>query len=574
MFKIWRTPFIDYHSPLKSCCSRKTEIFQLDEASYSDEILQRIAGSGFNGIWVHGILHEIVRHPDFPEFGVYADELQEKLRTLAARAGKYGIKVYLQMQPPRAINGENSEFWQNHQDIAGAVEVLDWDDLDHMTPFISLCTSTEKVRRYLKESMAALAGAVPDMGGYIIITASEYPAHCWTRGNSNMAKICPRCSKRKPAEVIAEILNSLYEGIHSVSDTQELIAWNWSWSYICSEKDVISRLDPGIVTMADFERGGKFPILGHQDHIIDEYALCYPGPAERFLESYEASKVNGGRQAVKFQLGTTHENGAVVSLPILPNIFTRANWYKKHNMAGYLGCWNFGNFTGVNTAAFNYFMSDASPDDPDTAMREFARNYFPDCDAEKALKAWKLFAEAMKHYPHVMSFLYCSPSSWALGYTVKAGKFERRVGPSHQPGAQGDDLTPALKCCFSFDEIVDGITELCRLWNEGSGFFAEAVQNSDSHESRIELGNVMICGACFKSLLYMLKMHRIKEEKGSAGGEEFLQLTREELANTEQALPWVEADPRQGFHSEAQEYRFSGEILRKKIADLKAQLGE
>jgi hypothetical protein len=129
-----------------------------------------------------------------------------------------------------------------------------------------------------------------------------------------------------------------------------------------------------------------------------------------------------------------------------------------------------------------------------------------------------------------------------------------------------------VTCCFTFDEIVSGITELCKLWSEGSKLFEEAMQTSSCEHARLELGNVIICEACYKSLLYMLKAYAIKRDKGSAEGEEFLQLSREELANTERALPWVEADTRQGFHSEAQEYRFSGEILRKKIAELKGFL--
>jgi len=572
MFKIWRTPFLDYHSPLKTYYSRQTEILQLDEVSYSDEILKNIADNGFNGIWVHAMLQELVKHPDFPEFGVYAEELQSKLQLLVTRAGKYGIKVYLQMQPPRAINGEITEFWNNHQDVAGAVEMLNWDDLKRPTPMVSLCTSLEKVRNYLKESMAALAAAVPDLGGYIIISASEYPAHCRTRGCHPIHKPCPRCSQRKPEEVIAEVINTLYAGMRKASSTQELIAWNWAWADQCTEESVVSRLDPGIITMADFERGGKFPMLGKSDHVIEEYALCYPGPAERFMASYEASKINGGRQAVKFQLGTTHENGAVVCLPILPNIFTRADWYRKHDMAGYLGCWNFGNFMSVNTAAFNYFVTPQAADDADTAMRDFAGIYFPDCDAAKAVQAWKTFAAAMKHFPHCMTFLYAAPTGWALGYTVQPGKIVKKIGFSHLPGPQGDDLTYCVTCDFPFGSILAGISELVRLWSEGVKLFEEAVQASDCENSRLELGNAIICEACFKSLLYMLKVYNIKKEKGSAEGEEFLQLSRAELANVKRALPYVAADPRQGFHSEAQEYRFSEAILQKKIADLEAIL--
>ena len=573
VFRIWRSPFIDYHAPLAPISSRDTEIMKLDEKSYSDEILQSIAENGFNGIWVHALLQELVKHPLFPEFGEDAELFQEKLRVLIGRAKRYGIKVYLQMQPPRAVSGRHREFWEHHKDCAGSVEIIDWEDLKEPTPMISLCTSTAKVRQYLREAMAALGASLPDLGGYIIISASEYPAHCRTREKERLKVLCPRCGCRPAAEVIADLLNDLYRGMRSGSPTQQLIAWNWDWSTHAGEKDVISRLDPGIVPMADFERGGRMTLMGRPGHLIDEYALCYPGPAERFLESRQAAVEHHAPFAVKFQLGTTHENGAVPALPVIPNIFTRAEWFRKHDCAGFLGCWNFGNFPTVNTAAFNFFLKPETPDSPEEAMAAFARHYFPGCRAERAVSAWKLFAEAMTFYPHIWKFLYYAPTSWALGYFVPPGPMSGKAGATWLKDApRGDDLALAMPGPFTLEELISAITRLCQLWEEGVKAFESSGIGKLSGQGALEYGNTVVCGACFKSLLYMLKLYKLKRDTGSAEGEAYREISRAELANAERALPFVEADPRQGFHAEAQQYNFSAPMIREKIRLLHEQL--
>ena len=93
-----------------------------------------------------------------------------------------------------------------------------------------------------------------------------------------------------------------------------------------------------------------------------------------------------------------------------------------------------------------------------------------------------------------------------------------------------------------------------------------------SGEGALEYGNTVVCGACFKSLLYMLKLYKLKRDTGSAEGEAYREISRAELANAERALPFVEADPRQGFHAEAQQYNFSAPMIREKIRLLHEQL--
>jgi len=570
MLKIWKSPYSRFHSPLDVINTLASETFTADVV-YTDETLKFIADNSFNGIYIHGLLHNIVKQEEFPEFGIYADVQQEKLRNLIERAAKHGIKVFLFMQPPRALPAK-LDFWKSYQDIAGASETIDWDDLKCPTPFISLCTSTEKVRRYLRGAFANLSKALPELGGYIIISASEYPGHCYVRPMT-AKRSCPRCSKRSSSEVIAELLCTIHRGMRDASATQEMIVWNWSWNDVADEREIITVLPSDIICMADFERGGRYSMLGHADHIIDEYALCYPGPSERFTEAAEIAAKHGLRIAAKLQFGTTHELATVPNLPIIPNIFTKANYLRKHDFAGFLGCWNFGNMMSANTAAFHFFMNKEVPDDCNAAMKAFAADYFPECIPEKIVEAWLIFADAITHFPHSIPFLYQGPVNWALGYFVPPGPMQGKGGNSFQVNERGDDISTVFKrCTFSLDEAIQGFEYISGRWREGVEVFKDGINKTQNIHSREELGIAVVCGEVYRSTYNYLRLYRMKLERNTTEGEEYHKICADELENVKTALPWVEADKRIGFHPEAQGYLFDVPRLKEKISKLKQVL--
>ena len=179
----------------------------------------------------------------------------------------------------------------------------------------------------------------------------------------------------------------------------------------------------------------------------------------------------------------------------------------------------------------------------------------------------------MTFYPHVWKFLYYAPTSWALGYFVPPGPMSGKAGATWLKNApRGDDLALAMPGPFTLEELIAAVTRLCELWEEGVKEFGNSGIGELSREGALEYGNTVVCGACFRSLLYMLELYKIKRDTGSAEGEEYRRISRAELANAERALPFVEADPRQGFHSEAQQYNFSAPMIREKIRRLREQL--
>src|SRR5205085_1627456 len=118
------------------------------------------------------------------------------LRDLVARAKRHGIGVYLYLNEPRAMP---IAFFGEHPDLKGAVEG------DHA----ALCTSAPAIQKWIRESVASICRAVPDLAGFFTITASENLSNCWSHGGG---KDCPRCAPRGPAAVIAEVNELIQQG--------------------------------------------------------------------------------------------------------------------------------------------------------------------------------------------------------------------------------------------------------------------------------------------------------------------------------------------------------------------------
>jgi hypothetical protein len=64
----------------------------------------------------------------------------------------------------------------------------------------------------------------------------------------------------------------------------------------------------------------------------------------------------------------------------------------------------------------------------------------------------------------------------------------------------------------------------------------------------------------------------LRREWAGSKKEEMTRLIRSELKILERALPYIESDSRQGYHSEAGAYLFGAESVRAKIKTLKNRI--
>jgi hypothetical protein len=580
--RIWRSPYSPFGARRRVEKDHESETF-IAEQVYTDEELAGIAGAGFNAIWVHALLHQIVNSPILPELGVNCDLHLNALRKLIARAAKHGLKIFLYMQPPRALPTDHP-FWEKHPEVGGHIEErLAADDSSENIDYRCFCTSQLIVKKYLRSASEILARELPDLGGIIMITASEYSSHCIARcGHTRgaMGEIievettCPRCAGHESAEIISEIITLMRDGIRAVSDEMEILAWNWSWTFYYKKpcREVIERLPEDVILMAGFERGGTQDYCGHKNAVVDEYSISYAGPSEQCREAFAVADECGLRTAVKLQFGTTHELATVVNLPLIGNLFRKADFIRRSNMAGFMGCWNFGNMLSANTAAFNYFLSQNAPSGEAEALQAFANNYMPGCEAEEVMKVWYIFAEAMLNYPFGIPYLYAGPTNYSLAYIPRPEVLNKvSAGRAWLADERGDDLSGCL-ADFTVDEVVAGFEKLSAMWADGVLRLEKALSGCDSANAVNELNNAKVCGAAFHSTWNTFRFYKLRLDWSDDKIEEYKNIAKDEVAVLEAIKPVVASDKRFGYHSEAHAYMFNAEMIEEKINSLKSQL--
>lgn len=574
--RIWRSPYSDFGKMLKVTNDLLEETATAVDA-YDEETLRGIAGNGFNAIWVHGLLQHLVPSRVFPEFGKNSAKHLRNVRKLIQRADKFGIKVFIYMQPPRGLDARDP-FWKKHPEVGGHEEAFETGD-GASVRMRAFCTETPKVKRYLKDSAARLASELPDLGGIILITSSEYPSHCWGRcGNrvdvfgyhQHVDTNCPRCAKISPSDVVCGIIRQVRDGIRSRSKSLQVIAWNWSWSNY--EKapcpGIVSQLPKDVVLMAGFERGGFKNILGKR-RPIDEYSLSYAGPSPQFKDMVKIAREQGIEVIAKLQIGVTHELATVPNLPLVTHLYEKAAGMRKNGVSGFMGCWNFGNMLTANSAAFNRFMDIKNLPGKKKALTDFATDYFPGCDAALVVEAWERFSEAMKSYPFSIPFMYNSPLNYSLAYPLEPGPLTGRpMGRSWLIDPRGDELKLSIDP-YSLPEIIRGLGEVARIWRQGAKRLEKGLKSSDSETAREELDNAWACHHAFRSGWNTYRAYRLRRNWTEAKRDAFRRIAANELENLEQLLPRVKRDARLGYHSEAHAYMFDAPSIQRKIRQLR-----
>lgn len=567
-FRIWRSPDSDFYSD---------ETLRAVEV-YTPGCLCKIADAGFNAIWIRGILRDTVPTKVYPELGRNSAAHLHSLRTVIRRADRADICVFLYMQPPMGIPPD-AAFWRQHPEARGITRRETF-----AGPLSAMCTSEPKVTAFLREAAGTLSKRLPHLTGAILITASEYVSHCYSRypitpEGISLAETskgplgCARCERRHPREIVAEIIENIYSGFRDAGNGAEVIAWNWSWSWY--EKDpqarIICRLPRGITLMADFERGDTKVILG-KPRVIDEYALSFAGPSRRFTGSCTTARRRGMKVMAKLQIGTTHELATVPNLPLIGSLYEKARAMRKLRIRSFMGCWNFGNMLTANTAAFNRFLTTKRLPSRRQALGAFAHDYFPGCDATQVVEAWETFGEAMESYPFCIPFMYRGPLNYAVAHDIEPGLLDKRpVGPSWLPAERGDELKESFGC-YTLSEIIKGLGIVTRTWWKGVEIFECGMAGCEAPTAQEEMNTARMAGHCFQSGWNLYRAYRLRRKWTASHLTALRGIMRNERDHLADAAAIAQADKRMGFHIEPQLQMFSASTIRKKLKKLDAHL--
>ncbi len=351
---------------------------------YPDGLLARLAARGENAVWLHVELAHLAPVPWRMESGM--DRRLATLRDLVARAGQHGIEVFLYLNEPRSLPSTSPAFTK-HPEWRG---VLKGDSN-------AVCTSTPLVRDAIRDGIASICRAVPELGGFFTITASENLTNCWSHGE---AAGCPRCEKRPPAEVIAEISTTIHDGIRAAGGNQRYIAWDWGWRDEWA-LDAIALLPPGIGFMSvsewelPIERGGIKSTVG-------EYSISSIGPGPRAMRHWQAARERGLRVTAKIQCGNTWEISAIPYLPVLENITRHATALRDAGVNDIMLGWTLGGYPSPNIEAISEIEAGGSLD-------TLARKRHGEPHAAVAATFWREFSAAFREFPYHIGSVYQAP---------------------------------------------------------------------------------------------------------------------------------------------------------------------
>lgn len=361
---------------------------------YPDGFLQRLSAVGVNGVWLHAILRDLAPGGTaFPEFGAGYEQRLANLRALVERARKYGIKVYLYMNEPRAMP---VAFFRNRPDLGGV--------LDGQGEYRALCTSHPAVRQWMSNALAHVFQQVPNLGGVYAITASENLTNCASLGGW---RSCWRCQARSDTEIISEVVTVIEAGVHLGNPRANVIVSDWGWKGHGDAPDIIARLPKSVWLMSvsewskPIERGGIQTKVG-------EYSISAVGPGPRATKHWAAAAQAGLKRAAEIQFNNTCEIASVPYLPVLDLVAEHLENLAAFRLEGLLIGWTMGGHPSPNFQLAQR-MSDTPAQNVKTALDTLARERFGPNGAAHAREAWTLMSRAFRQYPFHVSVVYTSP---------------------------------------------------------------------------------------------------------------------------------------------------------------------
>ncbi len=497
--------------------------FDVDSHTFCpDSQLAAYQALGINGIWTQGVLSQLTEFPFEPSLSEGYEKRLERMREFTERLHEYGIKLYLYINEPRYMP---LSFFEKYPDIKGHT-------IDEKA---CLCTSTEAVQNYIRDSIEAICRAVPLMGGFFTITRSENLTNCYSH-TDKATNACPRCKNRTAGEVIGELHRIITEGAHKVNPDIKVFAWSWGWNE--ANDDIIRNLPKDVVLLSQSELDVPFEIGGVKGNVLD-YSMGHTGPGERAKREWQTAKECGLQTGAKVQINTTWEASTVPAIPVAPLVEEHIKGLKEEGVRHLLLSWTLGGYPGANiAAAAKYFYEKCS----------FAPENSPTYEAQMQ------FSKAFQEFPFHISVLYEGPQN---------------AGPSNllyeTPSSYEATMT-----CFAYDDLENwrGIypvdifqrqfEKLCSEWKKG----LILLPADDDSETALM---AKACYCLYSSCLNQIRFIRARDEKRFSDAVTY---AKAELECAKEMLSLMNKNAAIGYEA-ANHYYFSKGQLAEKIINCK-----
>ena len=532
----------------------------LDEIDYyPDGYLNRLAHNGTNGLWIYTSFAQLLSSPYLPSKDENTAKRMEKLARVTAKCKRYGIKVYVFAIEPMGLLAEECP---PYLDMLGADATSSFP-----APRRPFCPRIEKTREHIIYCLEYIFKTIPDLAGYISITAGERPTTCSSVGTY---KTCPRCGKYSRGENLAFSVDVIKEGLRRAGTGAEFISWTYGHRY-WHDHDILEYIDktPSDVTlMQNFEDRGTDIQLG-KPRIAWDYWLSYPGPSDMFQMSAKRSVETGHPTYAKMQVCSSHEIATVPYIPAPGILFDKYSAAVELGVTGIMECWYFGNYPSLMNRASTELSYDGAHKDKRAFLVELASRLYGRTRAEAVADAWEAFEESYRNYPTNIMFSYYGPMHDGIAWELFPIPVNRALPRSWLllDAPDGDRIGECLFKGHTLDEAITLADRMCDSWR--SGLSRLPLSPDDEHTSCAKA-----IGILFESGRDILEFYRKREELGTGACDPLTAVTEMETINvreiyrTERMIDLCERDPRIGYHSEAEGFKFFPEKMRARVEKL------
>jgi len=525
---------------------------------YPDNYLNRLAHDGNNGIWIYTKFKDLIPSEILPGYGEGSARRIEKLRKVVSKCARYGIKVYVFAVEPATAP---EEAYEKFPELRG---VPQWGK-------DCFCTRSEQGAAYCVEATRWLFTQVPELGGYIDITAGERPTNC---SGSEDHHRCPRCGRYTRGQTLAHTAGLIREGMRQAGAKGEFISWTYGQRHWPLEEvlNYVNHVDSDIKLMQNFDDYGFPEQLGKPRFAMD-YWLSYPGPAYLFEETAKRANALGKPLYAKMQVCCSHELATVPYIPAPGLVFRKYAGARRWGVEGILQCWYFGNYPSLMSKAAGElsFMEDFS--DERGFLEYLAGILYGQSSAKAVADAWEAFGAGYSQYPVNVMFSYYGPMHdgvvWQLQLLPKNNPLPRSWLLLDTPN--GDRMGDALQQSHTLEETLILCRRIRDHWQKGL-----ALLPKEAVGEQATLAEAL--GILFDSGCNILRFYQLREQLGLLQGEprailaEMRQLVLLEMENSKKMLPLCLADNRLGYHSEAEGFKFFPEKLSHRIHQLQTLL--
>ena len=514
---------------------------------YPDHYLNRLAHDGNNGIWIYTKFKDLIPSEILPGYGEGSSRRIEKLKKVVSKCARYGIKVYVFAVEPATAP---EEAYEKFPQLRG---VPQWGR-------DCFCTRSAQGAAYCIEATRWLFTQVPELGGYIDITAGERPTNC---AGSDDHHRCPRCGKYTRGQTLAYTADLIQEGMRQAGAKGEFISWTYGQRHwpIAEVLDYVDHAPNDVKLMQNFDDYGFPEQLGKPRFAMD-YWLSYAGPSLLFEETAKRANGAGKTLYAKMQVCCSHELATVPYIPVPALLFRKYAGAYRYGVEGILQCWYFGNYPSLMSKAAGElsFMEDFS--DEQGFLEYLAGILYGKSQAKNIAAAWKCFSEGYENYPVNVMFSYYGPMHdgvvWQLQLLPKNNPLPRSWLLLDPPN--GDRMGDALQQGHSPEEALILCQKLREKWQAGLSLLPlEAVGEQATLAEAL--------GILYDSGCNILQFYILREKLGLEQGdlqkllEQLQTLVRCEMENSEKMIRLCSADPRLGYHSEAEGFKFFPEKL-------------